>query len=144
MAVKLTQSIEISLNKLINKSACLAVLTNGKSNSELGIFFNYTLVGKPLFKKNYVVFPLDASFLTNENQKPVSNQANFNEMPFTVNSQKMAQLFVSEYTLNSAIKAFHERRMIKESMMIDVSYVKLLFPYFQSSIYGEDFTQVEV
>ena len=144
MAVKLTQSIEISLNKLINKSACLAVLTNEKSNSELGIFFNYTLVGKPLFKRNYVVFPLDASFLTNENQKPVSNQENFNEMPFTANSQKMAQLFVSEYTLNSAMKAFHERRMIKEAMMIDVTYVKLLFPYFQSSIYGEDFAQVEV
>jgi len=65
-------------------------------------------------------------------------------MPYTVNNSKIAQLFVSEYTLNSAIKALHERGMIKESMMISVSYVKLLFPYYQSSIYGEDFTEVEV
>ena len=67
MALKITQSIEISLNSLINKSNCLASLVNEKSNSELGILFNYTLVGKPIINKNYVVFPLDASFLTNEN-----------------------------------------------------------------------------
>jgi hypothetical protein len=76
------------------------------------------------------VFPLDASFLTNEDPNLVPYEDNFIEMPYTENNGKMAQLLVSEYSLNTAIKALHERRLIKESMKISVSYVKALFPYF--------------
>lgn len=92
-----------------------------------GIYFNYTSIDEPNYSENQTSFFLDATFSSNKASTGRAHDHLFDEMPIhlhdTGNSSSIAQMFISEYTFQTAMSAFHEKGLINQTMSVPVAYV---------------------
>jgi hypothetical protein len=64
-------------------------------------------------------------------------------MPVHKFDDEIAQFWVSEYTCNSAINAWHRKGLINTIVELPAKYIMTIFPYFDD-VYGEDIETVKV
>jgi hypothetical protein len=64
-------------------------------------------------------------------------------MPVHKFDDEIAQFWISEYTVNSAVKAYHRMGLINTTFEIDAKYILTMFPYFDD-VYGDDIQTVKV
>ena len=119
LAYKLTESVKLSLNKLIDDTSTTSSLY-GSGGKSLGINLNYTIVGDPIFTKDYMVIPIDGTFYTQGGAKLSPYPL---DMPTHILDNKIAQVWVSEYSFDTCVRAWHQKGLINESMEIETKYV---------------------
>jgi hypothetical protein len=67
----------------------------------------------------------------------------YEKMPVHKFDDEIAQIWVSEYTCNSAIKAWHRKGLVNTTIELESHYIQTIFPYFDE-VYGNDILTVKV
>lgn len=109
----------------------------GDSNT---ISLNATLTDDPSIKEDYLSIPIDGSFVAVDSGADSRNTLE-SFMPEHNLDGKQVQIFISEFSLNSALRAYHEQGALTVSQKVPSSIINQIFPNFED-VFGEDFNYV--
>ena len=125
LAWRAAKSTEESLNHILFEQGEILPL-----NTDRTIHLNATMVTEPCYNDGFFTVALDGTFLT-QSMEDTKLQSPMQQLPLFVKDKErensQIQIFLSEYTLNTALETAHNAGLIEFTAKVTSTYLKTFF-----------------
>ncbi|CDW78196.1 phospholipid transfer protein [Stylonychia lemnae] len=105
LSMKIAKTFEQRLNELLFSNPSIFTVMENQ------VYLNYTLIGEPVFNKDYMTVSFDGTFM----HEPTGDHQSveLQEIPSYYDQGKEIQIYISEQSLNSILQTLHQMGSLK-------------------------------